>query len=161
MLFASPQAGARLALRLVTGVGAGDPPVIKTTSGAWLNARKIPALVGPSLAAESEKLKMPEALNAPSADQRGSILPFAGSSVAIALLPPTNSLKRIFLSGSQVSHAAEAFMSLVRFFASPPLLLTMWMSPPVMPSSLIKPSMKAICLPSGDQAGLAICSLGL
>src|SRR6266849_3860962 len=148
MLFASPQAGFRLALRLVTGVGVGDPAVIRTTSDAWRNDRKMPAIVEPSLAGESEKPKMPDELNAPSADQRGSILPFAGSSVAMALLPPTNSLKRIFLSGSQASHAAEAFMSLVRFFASPPVLLTMWMSPPVAPSSLIKPSMKAICLPS-------------
>src|SRR3984893_5717268 len=131
MLLVSPQAGFRLALRLVTRVGVGEPPVISTTSGAWLNDRKMPAIVAPSFAAESEKPKIPE-LNAPSADHRGSIFPLGGSSGAMALLPPTNSLKSIFLSGSQPSHAAEAFMSLVRFFASPPLLLTMWLSPPVL-----------------------------
>src|SRR6266481_581781 len=120
MLFASPQGGLRLALRVVTGVGVGDSPVISTTSGALLYDRKMPAMVLPSFATESTKPKIPAALKAPSLDQRCSILPVAGSSVAMALLPPTNSLKRIFLSGSQSSQAAEAFLSFVRFFASPP-----------------------------------------
>src|SRR6266436_7901225 len=114
MLFASPHAGLRLALRVVTGVGVGDSPVISTTSGAWLYDRKMAAMVLPSFAAESGKPKMPAELSAPSPDQRCSILPVAGSNVAIALLPPTYSLKRIFLSGSQPSQAAEAFLSLVR-----------------------------------------------
>src|ERR1700732_4020072 len=103
MLFASPQAGLRLALRLVTRVGVGDSPVIRTTSGAWLNDRKMPAIVAPSLAAEGEEPNIPDDLNPPSAAQHCSILPSAGSSLAIALLPPTNSLKRIFLLGSQPS----------------------------------------------------------
>src|SRR5713226_1802667 len=123
MLFASPHAGLRLALRVVTGVGVGDSPVISTTSGAWLYDRKMPAMVLPSLATESRKPKMPAELSAPSHDQRCSILPVPGSSVAMALLPPTNSLKRIFPSCCQASHAAEPFMSLVRFLASPPSLL--------------------------------------
>src|SRR5229473_6983841 len=103
MLLASPQAGLRLALRLVTGVGVGDSPVISTTSGAQLYDRKMPAMVLPSRETESRKPKMPAELSAPSADQRCSILPVAGSRVAIALLPPTYSLKRILLSGSQPS----------------------------------------------------------
>src|SRR5713226_8200973 len=123
MLLASPQAGLRLALRLVTGVGAGDPLVISTTSGARLYDRKMPAMVLPSRETESRKPKIPAELNAPSPDQRCSILPVPGSSVAMALLPPTNSLKRIFSSCCQASHAAEPFMSLVRFLASPPSLL--------------------------------------
>src|SRR6266481_6720731 len=160
MLFASPHAGLRLALRLVTRVGVGESGVISTTSGAWLNERKMPAIALPSLEGESREPKTPAEVSAPSADQRCSILPVAGSRVAMALLPPTYSLKRIFLSGSQPSQAAEALLSLVRFFASPPSLARMWMSPPVRPSSLMRPSMKAICFP-GDQTGLAICSLGL
>src|SRR5258708_36650265 len=122
MLLASPQAGLRLALRLVPGVGVGDSPVISTPSGARLYDRKMPAMVLPSFATESRKPKIPAELSAPSADQRCSVLPVAGSSVAMALLPPTKSLNRIFLSGSQPSHAAEAFMSLGRFFGSPPSL---------------------------------------
>src|SRR6266851_422803 len=108
-----------------------------------------------------QETKMPAELSAPSPDQRCSILPVAGSSVAMALLPPTNSLKSIFPFGCQPSHAAEAFISFVRFFASPASLLMVKMSPPVSPSSLMMPSMKAIRLPSGDQTGLAICSFGL
>src|SRR6266478_136226 len=124
MLFASPQAGLRLALRLVTGVGAEDSLVISTTSGGWLYDRKMPVMVLPSFATESTKPKIPAALKAPSPDQRCASLPVAGSSVAMALLPPINSLKRIFPSGCQPSHAAEAFLSFVRFLASPPSLLT-------------------------------------
>src|SRR5260370_26964849 len=106
MLLASPQAGLRLALRLVTGVGAGDPLVISTTSGAWLYDRKMPAMVLPSRETESRKPKMPAELNAPSADQRSSILPVAGSSAAMALLPPANLLNRICPFGFQPSDAS-------------------------------------------------------
>src|SRR5260370_20327952 len=115
MLLASPQAGLRLALRLVTGVGAGDPLVISTTSGAWLYDRKMPAMVLPSRETESRKPKMPAELNAPSADQRCSILPVAGSSAAMALWPPTNSVKRIFPSSCHPTYAADAFLSFLRF----------------------------------------------
>src|SRR5260370_15419116 len=122
MLFASPHAGLRLALRVVTGVGVGDSPVISTTSGAWLYDRKMPAMVLPSFAAESRKPKMPAELSAPSPDQRCSILPVAGSSVAMALLPATNSLKTIFPFGCLACHAAGAFLSFLYMFYSPPSL---------------------------------------
>src|SRR4029077_4668488 len=121
----------------------------------------MPAMILPSFVAENGEPKTPAELNAPSPDQRCSILPLLGSIVAMAVLPPTYSLKRIFLSGGQASHAEGGFMSLVRFLPSPPSLDMRWMSPPVRPSSLMRPSMKAICLLSGDQTGLAICSLGL
>src|SRR5882762_10063174 len=108
MLFASPQAGLRLALRLVTRVRVGESEVISTTSGAWLKDRKMPAIALPSLEGESRKPKTPAEVSAPSADQCCSILPVAGSRVAMALLPPTYSLKRIFLSGSQPSQDSDA-----------------------------------------------------
>src|SRR5260370_23650541 len=111
MLLASPQAGLRLALRLVSGVGVGDSPVISTTSGARLYDRKMPAMVLPSRETESRKPKMPAELNAPSADQRCSILPAAGSSAAMALLPGPNSLKRLVPPGCQPSPAAQAVLS--------------------------------------------------
>src|SRR5258708_22533610 len=107
MIFARPMAGLRYELRVVTRVGVGDSPVISTTSGAWLYDRKMPAMVLPSFAAESWKPKIPAELNAPSPDQRCSILPVAGSSVATALLPPTKSLNRMFLLGCQPSQPAE------------------------------------------------------
>src|SRR5260370_29976745 len=161
MLLAWPHAGASPALRCVSGVIAAGVPLISAASGGCANEPKSPAMVLPSLDADSVKLKGPPRVNVPALDQRGSLLPLLGSSVAMALLPPTNSLKRIFPSGCQPSHAAEAFLSFVRFFASPPSVLMVKMSPPVRPSSLMMPSMKAIRLPSGDHTGLATCSLGL
>src|ERR1700676_5406065 len=114
MLLAAPQAGFRAALVDVTGAGASGVPVRRTTSGAWAKDWNTPAMALRSLEAESVKPKIPPAVNAPSKDQRSSILPVAGSRVAMALLPPPNSLKRIFEpSGCQPSQAAEAFMPLV------------------------------------------------
>src|SRR5262249_19601372 len=85
----------------------------------------------------------------------------AGPSGGIALLALTNSPKKSSLPGSQTSQGGEGFMSLVRFFASPPPLEVIWILPPVLPSCPMVPSMQAICLPSGRQTGLAICSVGL
>src|SRR5947209_15153254 len=56
---------------------------------------------------------------------------------------------------------ADAFIPGVMFLASPPWDGTTKMSPPVAPSSLMSPSMKAMDFPSGDQTGLAICNAGL
>src|SRR4029077_16327492 len=122
MLLASPQAGKRPLLREVTGFMVRGLPLIRTTSGGGAKDWKTPAMALPRRAAERVKLKVVLLVSIPSLDQRCSILPAPGSSVAMALLPPTNSLKRIFLSGSQPSHVAEAFISFVRFLASPPSL---------------------------------------
>ncbi len=56
----------------------------------------------------------------------------------------------------QLRLAAEAGISGVRSRAGPPAAATAKTSPPVAPWSLIKPPMKAISRPSGDQRGLAI-----
>src|ERR1700676_5476670 len=103
MLLASPQAGASVLLRDVKGVIAAGLPAIVTTSGGCAKDWKTPATVLPSLDADSVKLKGPLQVSEPSLDQRCSILPGAGSSEAMALLPLANSLKRIFLSRCQAS----------------------------------------------------------
>src|SRR5271163_2476960 len=75
--------------------------------------------------------------------------------------PSTYSPNSIFPSGVQVSQLAEAFSSGVIFLGSPPAAEVTHTSPPTLGSSLISPAMKAILCPSGDHAGLAICSAGL
>src|SRR5882672_1980444 len=55
----------------------------------------------------------------------------------------------------------EVLLFGVRFLAAPPAAGTTWISPPVRPASLIRPSMKATLLPSGETSGLATWRLGL
>src|SRR5205807_4487126 len=77
--------------------------------------------------------------------------------------PPSTCSANTMRSGdrSQVSQLADAFSPGVRWRGSPPAAGTVKMSPPLAPSSLIKPPTKAIVLPSGDQRGTAICIDGL
>ena len=60
----------------------------------------------------------------------------------------------------QKSADAEAFIPSVRFFGAPPDAGTVQMSPPVEPSSLMRPWMTATSFPSGENRGQAIWSAG-
>src|SRR5215831_1747047 len=60
----------------------------------------------------------------------------------------------------QVRDDGDVLMLGVKFRAFPPPMETTNTSPPVEPSSLIRPSMKATFLPSDETRGSAICSLG-
>ena len=72
-------------------------------------------------------------------------------------LPPASSqTKRCSLSSHSIQ-AGEVGRPSVRSRGTPPRAGTIQTSPPVEPWSLIKPPMKAMVLPSGDQRGTAIC----
>jgi hypothetical protein len=58
---------------------------------------------------------------------------------------------------SHTIQAGEVGRLAVKSTGWPPLEETSQTSPPVAPWSLIRPPMKAIDLPSGDQRGTAIC----
>src|SRR5690348_10385073 len=88
-------------------------------------------------------------------------LPVATSSVEIALDPPTYSTIWIFDGDCQVYVLTEVGRRAVRSLALPPAAGMVIRSPPVEPSSLIRPPMNAIVAPSGDHRGSAICSAGL
>src|SRR5229473_785120 len=160
MLLASPHAGFIPAFRFV--ICFHSPIAPAQSSGGALNEWRTTAAVFPSAATESTKLNIsPEEMDSPDL-QRFSTRPVGGSTVAILLSPPAYCAKRMRLpSGVHVSQLGEAFIPGVTFRASPPETLMVKMSLPVEPSSLIRPARNAICLPSGDQAGLAICSVGL
>src|ERR1700674_1352608 len=104
---------------------------------------------------------LPDEIDSP-ALHRFSTRPVALSTVAMLLSPPAYAAKRMrFPPGAHASQLGDALIPGVMFRASPPDVLTVKISFPVAPSSLINPAMNAICLPSGDHAGLAICSGGL
>src|SRR5579859_2541335 len=155
MLFASPQAGVRPTLRAVIGFHWPMGPA--QTSGGWASDCRTTAADLPS--AESETaVPQPLAVNCSGACASVSIVPPATSTVATPLSPSTSSPKRIFAPpGNQASQLADAFIPGVMFFAGPPSAGTTKISPPTAGSSLIRPEMKATDLPSGDQAGIAIC----
>src|SRR6267378_8581473 len=88
--------------------------------------------------------------------QREAMRALAGSTMAMAASPSTDSPKTILASGVQASQFAVAFMSGVTLVASPPVAAIVYMSPPTDGSSLMRPAMKAVFLPSGDHAGFAI-----
>src|SRR5216683_3767679 len=92
---------------------------------------------------------------------RGSMRALAGSMMATAASPSTVSPKTIFASGVQASQLAVAFTSGVMFVGSPPVAGIVYTSPPTEGSSLMRPAMNAIFLPSGDHAGFAIWRGGL
>src|SRR6266446_10421150 len=79
----------------------------------------------------------------------------------IALPPPTTSVRRMRSSDCQKIELTELLRPRVRFRTSRPLAEIVNRSPPWNPSSLIKPSIKATDLPSGDQRGTATWSEGL
>src|SRR5579864_1639470 len=158
MLLASPQAGLRLALRVVICFQAPIGPA--HTSGGWLNDWRMMALVLPSAATDTA-MPQPFAVIWSSACHRVSIFAVAGSTLASPAPPSTHSPKRTLPFLVQVNQLAEAFISGVTFLASPPVAGITKMSPPTEGSSLIKPPMNATDFPSGDHAGTAICSDGL
>ncbi len=88
--------------------------------------------------------------------QSGITLPVPGSSAATPRPPSTASWKRISPGARQKSARTEAFLSGVRLRAPSPEAGTTQMSPPVDPSSLMRPWMTAIDLPSGEKRGQAI-----
>ena len=75
--------------------------------------------------------------------------------------PSICSANRILPADCHASQLGDAGMPGVRLRASPPAAGTTKISPPVDPSSLMSPAMKATLWPSGDQRGTAICSGGL
>src|SRR5271165_6048601 len=158
MLLASPHTGLLVLLRLVIWLHLPISPA--QISGGALKELRITAEVLPSRA--TDKLAPQKPIVICSAPRNISwICPFPGSTVAIPASPCTYSPNRIFWSGVHVGQLAEAFISCVAFFASPPLAAMVYTSPPTLGSSLINPAMNAMVFPSGDHAGLAICSGGL
>src|ERR1700704_6030520 len=73
----------------------------------------------------------------------------------IALPSPTYSVNRMRSGIAQKRELTEVLRPFVRFTTSSPEAETVKRSPPWNPSSLIKPSMNAIDLPSGDHRGTA------
>src|ERR1700733_5991084 len=158
-LFSLPQAGCTLSLIRVTCFQ--SPIVPAHISGGWAAEFRISAeawrlaaseMVGPlsaSLPITSDPVHCEE------------IFPLARSMVATPACPSTFSVKRISLGDFQYSHDGDAPIPGVTSRASPPDACTVKMSPPIDPSSLIKPPMNAIVFPSGDQRGTAICNGGL
>src|SRR6201999_3460895 len=149
MLFASPHPGFRSLLRVVICFHCPIAPA--HTSGGVLKESRITADCVPS--AETERFgfhKPAVMLSAPrhkfeTAGVRGSTRETEESASRILA-------KRILLSEVQVSRLAEDFRPGVMSFACPPALGIMKTSPPTLGSSLIRPSMKAMCLPSGAHA---------
>src|SRR5580698_5350465 len=95
-------------------------------------------------------------------DQSCEIFPLVRSTDAMPDSPSMFSVNKILslsprLPDFQKMQSGEAAIPGVILRALPPPADTTKMSPPVEPSSLIMPSIKAILLPSGDQRGSAIC----
>ena len=124
-------------------------------SGGWSKDWRTRALVFSSPAMETRCRDSAAIDSAPV--QSVLICPVPRSTVAMPLPPSTCSVKRMRPDGSQVSQQGEALMSGVKLRGVPPVAASVKMSPPMTPSSLIRPPMKAIALPSGDQHGTAIC----
>src|SRR5260370_12291534 len=105
----------------------GDGPVRPAhTSGGRVNEFRIIALF--ELSPENEMLSGPF--------HNVSELPEARSSVEIAICPAVPSVIRIcFEEGIHRNQFGEEFRFGVRFFIAPPEALTVYMSPPVEPSS--------------------------
>src|ERR1700761_659122 len=158
MLFASPQPGFRSLLRDV--ICFHWPIAPAHTSGGALKELRITADWVPSDETERFGFHKPAVmLSAPR--HRFKTAGFCGSTRETEESASRVSAKRILLSEVHISQLAEDFRPGVMLLAFPPELGITKMSPPTLGSSLIRPSMKAICFPSGDQAGRAICSCGL
>src|SRR5579871_4118235 len=154
MLLASPHAGLSAALREVICFHSLITPT--QISGGCASDWRITAAVLPSAARETA-VPQPYTLSSPGPRVSVSIAPEVGSTVATPLSPSTSSPKITLPPLVHVSQLADAFMPGVMFLAAPPSAGTIKISPPTEPSSLIMPEMKATVLPSGDQAGTAIC----
>src|SRR5436309_13940405 len=159
MLLASPHAGFRFAFTEEICFQLPSGPA--QTSGGWLNDCRMTAVVLSSDAIEPCEPELLAVIASP-LFQSVSTAPVLIFTDAIPQPPSIDSPKSSFWPPEpHFNQLAEAFMPGVMFFASPPSAGTKKMSPPVEPSSLINPSMKAIVLPSGDHTGLAIWSEGL
>src|SRR5262249_20894694 len=79
-----------------------------------------------------------------------------GAMVATALAPSAWAVNRMSPDGSQANQLADAFKPGVTLFGWPPWAGIVKISPPTTPSSLIRPAINAMELPSGDQRGKAI-----
>src|SRR5579884_388334 len=153
MLFASPQAGLRLAFFDVICFHCPIGPA--QTSGGCDNDWRMTDDMLPS--AESETaVPQPFAVNSPAKCASVLTLPLLISTVATPLSPSTSSPKSILSLPVQARVVAEAFISGVIFLAVPPSAGMTKISPPTEGSSLIMPEMNAIDFPSGDHLGMAI-----
>src|ERR1700722_9235247 len=94
-------------------------------------------------------------------DHSFETFPLASSTAEMPDSPSMFSVNRISALDFQKIAFGEAAISEVTFRAFPPPAGTTKISPPVEPSSLISPSIKAMLMPSGDQRGSAICQRGL
>src|SRR5580693_303500 len=158
MPFASPHPGFKSLLRDV--ICFHWPIAPAQTSGGALKESRITAACVPS--AETERLgphKPALMLSAPR--HRFETAGLSGSTREMEESASRISANKILLSVVQVSQLAEDFLPGVMSLAFPPAHGMMKMSPPTLGSSLMRPSMKAICFPSGDHAGRAIWSCGL
>src|SRR5262249_55525597 len=110
--------------------------------------------------AENDKPKFPwvaETFSGPRQSCFSS--PDAGSRATTPLSPSMFSVNKMRSRG-HTRDAAEAFSPGVRLRLGPPAAGTKKMSPPTTPSSLIRPPINEMDLPSGDQRGDAICIPG-
>src|ERR1700684_840870 len=148
MLLASPHAGLRLAFFEVICFHWPIGPA--QTSGGCASDWRITADVLPSDASEIA-VPHPVALSCPGSCASVSILPLLTSTVATPASPSTSSPKKILPGEFQIRVLAEAFISGVIFFGSPPSAGMRKISPPTEGSSLIMPAINATDFPSGDQ----------
>ena len=159
MLFASPNDGFTASLTCVICVH--EPIGPAHTSGACRNDCRTTADVRPSVAKDAPYSPHPPSEISSGPDQTGVTFALLTSRVASPISPSTISLNRILSPDCQCSPLGEALIPGVTFFAVPPPAGMIKMSPPVEPSSLMIPEIKAMFLPSGDQRGTAICKGGL
>ena len=156
MLRASPHMGLRARLSEVTARHSPAGPA--QTSGGAVHERRIRAKVRPSAATDMAVCSL--ALMDSSPIHRRSTWPVVGSSCEMPAPPSRVSAKTI---RPGVGHAIDSYgggnprRQIAHGPARPPAADATKISPPVTSSSLIRPPMKAIDLPSGDQRGFSIC----
>src|SRR5579864_1941815 len=135
----------------------------QTSGGVFGDCRKI-AVMLPSLENDAAGVESVPMNSSPLQTVCG--VPPAVLTVAKIECPSAVSANIMWPASSQYTAEGEALRLGVRLRALPPLLDevstgTTKTSPPLGPSSLIRPSMKATFLPSGETCGPAICSFGL
>src|SRR6185312_2619764 len=159
-LTAFPHDGAIAALACVSCVQCPTGPA--HTSGGAARDSRTRATSRPVSAADTSGSPRPERVVIVSSPcQSDVIAPVAALTAAISD-PPCDHMVASIACGPCHRNAATDTVALgVRSRGVPPAAGTVYRSPPVDPWSLITPPMNAICDPSGDQRGSAICTAGL
>src|SRR6185312_2188921 len=159
MLFMAPQFGWKASL---SWVNCRQWPIGPThISEAWAAELAIRADAKlPSAASDIEGSPEYEVLMLCAPFQICETFPLGTSTSPTPALPSIFSANVISAGRCQYKSDGEAEISEVLFFLPPPEAGTTKMSPPITPSSLMMPPITAICFPSGDQRGAAICKCG-